>query len=94
MPEGPTIVVFKKKLEKFSGKTVTESGGYNNPYQDQISGKKLISLGTFGKYLLLDFGDFLKFTSTVKTFFGKDKQAVPTQLHKAFDLKTYIYNKY
>ncbi|UBB90072.1 hypothetical protein J4771_01605 [Candidatus Kaistella beijingensis] len=58
MPEGPTIVVFKKKLEKFSGKTVTESGGYNNPYQDQISGKKLISLGTFGKYLLLDFGDF------------------------------------
>lgn len=40
-----------------------------------------------------DFGDFLKFTSTVKTFFGKDKQAVPTQLHKAFDLKTYIYNK-
>lgn len=59
MPEGPTIVVFKKKLEKFSGKTVTESGGYNNPYQDQISGKKLVSLGTFGKYLLLDFGDFL-----------------------------------
>ncbi len=59
MPEGPTIVVFKKKLEKFSGKTVTESGGYKNPYQDQISGKKLISLGTFGKYLLLDFGDFL-----------------------------------
>ena len=59
MPEGPTIVVFKKKLEKFSGKIVTESGGYNNPYQDQIAGKKLISLGTFGKYLLLDFGDFL-----------------------------------
>ncbi|UVO08956.1 AIPR family protein [Pectobacterium polonicum] len=40
-----------------------------------------------------NFGDFLKFTSTVKTFFGKDRQAVPTQLHKAFDLKTYIYNK-
>ncbi|WHF52284.1 DNA-formamidopyrimidine glycosylase family protein [Chryseobacterium gotjawalense] len=59
MPEGPSIVVFKKKIERFEGKTVTESGGYNNPFADEISGKKLVSIKTYGKYLLLDFEDFL-----------------------------------
>lgn len=59
MPEGPTILVFKKRLEKFTGKKVTESGGYNNPFADEISGKKLVSIETYGKYLLLDFKDFI-----------------------------------
>ena len=59
MPEGPTIVVFKKRLEKFEGKKVTESGGYNNPFAEEISEKKLISIETYGKLLLLDFKDFI-----------------------------------
>ena len=59
MPEGPTIVVFKKRIEKFEGKKVSESGGYNNPFAEEITGKKLISVETYGKYLLLDFKDFL-----------------------------------
>ncbi|QOW09534.1 hypothetical protein Q73A0000_03715 [Kaistella flava (ex Peng et al. 2021)] len=59
MPEGPTIVVFKKRLEKFEGKKVTESDGYNNPFAEEISGKKLISVESYGKLLLLDFKDFL-----------------------------------
>ena len=59
MPEGPTIVVFKKKLQKFEGKKVTESGGYNNLFAEEISGKKLVSIETYGKLLLLDFKDFL-----------------------------------
>lgn len=59
MPEGPTIVVFKKKLEKFEGKKVTESDGYNNPFTEEISGKKLVSIDSYGKYLLLDFKDFI-----------------------------------
>ena len=59
MPEGPTIVVFKKRIEKFDGKKVSESGGYNNPFAEEITGKKLISVETYGKYLLLDFNDFL-----------------------------------
>ena len=58
MPEGPTIVVFKKVLKKFEGKKVTESGGYNNPFAAEISGKKLVAIETYGKYLLLDFKDF------------------------------------
>ena len=59
MPEGPTIVVFKKKLQKFEGKKVTESGGYNNLFAEEISGKKLVSIESYGKLLLLDFKDFI-----------------------------------
>jgi len=38
-------------------------------------------------------GDFLKFVTTVKTFFGKDIAAVPHELHKAFEIKTLIYER-
>ena len=38
-----------------------------------------------------DLGDFLKFSSTVRSFFGSDKSAVPPQLHKAFEIKRHIY---
>lgn len=58
MPEGPTIIVFKKRIEKFKGKTVTESGGYRNPFAAQISGQKLVDIKTYGKYLILQFKDF------------------------------------
>lgn len=40
-----------------------------------------------------DLGDFLKFIATVKLFFGKDKDAVPPQLHNAFELKKHIYER-
>ena len=39
-----------------------------------------------------DLGDFLKFSTTVRTFFGKNKSAVPTELHKAFEIKRHIYD--
>ncbi len=65
MPEGPTIVVFKEKLQKFEHKKVTESGGYNNPFAEEISGKTLENIDTYGKYLLLKFNDF-----TITVHFG------------------------
>ena len=40
-----------------------------------------------------DLGDLLKFVATVKAFFGSDKSAVPTELHKAFDIKQLIYER-
>ncbi|WP_297985759.1 DNA-formamidopyrimidine glycosylase family protein [uncultured Chryseobacterium sp.] len=58
MPEGPTIIVFAKKFEKFKGNTVTESGGYRNPFAEKISGQKLMDIKTYGKYLILQFKDF------------------------------------
>lgn len=58
MPEGPTIIVFKKRIEKFKGKTVTESDGYRNPFAEKISGQKLLDIKTYGKYLILQFKEF------------------------------------
>lgn len=58
MPEGPTIVAHQKQIKKFEGKTVTESGGYRNPFAEDISGKKLLKVDTFGKYLILQFNKF------------------------------------
>ena len=58
MPEGPTIIVFKKRIEQFEGKKVTESGGYRNPYAERISGQKLLKIETYGKYLILQFKEF------------------------------------
>lgn len=55
MPEGPTIVAHQKQIKKFEGKTVSESGGYRNPFADDISGEKLMKVETFGKYLILQF---------------------------------------
>lgn len=55
MPEGPTIVAHHKQIKKFEGKTVSESGGYRNPFADDISGEKLMKVETFGKYLILQF---------------------------------------
>ncbi|MBU2768792.1 AIPR family protein [Acidithiobacillus ferrivorans] len=40
-----------------------------------------------------DVGDFLKFSATVKVFFGRDIAAVPPELHKAFKIKDVIYGR-
>lgn len=40
-----------------------------------------------------DLGDFLKFSSTVKLFFGKDIDAIPVELKRAFAIKTVIYDR-
>jgi len=40
-----------------------------------------------------DLGGFLKFTSTVRIFFGKDEAAVPHELSKAYAIKKHIYEK-
>ncbi len=58
MPEGPTIAAHQKQIKKFEGKTVTESGGYRNPFADDISGQKLVKVDAFGKYLIFQFKKF------------------------------------
>lgn len=40
-----------------------------------------------------DFGDFLKFITTIKVFFGKNISSVPIELHKAFEIKELIYDR-
>lgn len=40
-----------------------------------------------------DLGDFLKFITTVKVFFGNDASAVPKELQNAFEIKKHIYER-
>lgn len=40
-----------------------------------------------------DLGDFLKFLTTVKVFFGKDPMAIPAELEKAFKIKSLVYER-
>lgn len=40
-----------------------------------------------------DLGDFLKFVSAIKLFFGKDRAAIPEEIRKAYDIKEVIYQK-
>lgn len=40
-----------------------------------------------------DLGDFLKFLTTVKVFFGNQKSAVPQELHKSYEIKELIYER-
>lgn len=56
MPEGPSIVIVKEKLQLFKGKKVLSVGGYAAIGRKKISGKKLTDIKTWGKHLLLLFG--------------------------------------
>jgi hypothetical protein len=40
-----------------------------------------------------NFGDFLKFVSTVKVYFGDNERAIPPELKKAYEIKKLIYSK-
>lgn len=40
-----------------------------------------------------DLGDFLKFSGTVKLFFGSDPSAIPPELKRAYEIKSVIYKR-
>jgi len=40
-----------------------------------------------------DLGDFLKFSGTVKLFFGQDETVIPSELKRAFAIKKVIYER-
>ncbi len=55
MPEGPSIMHLRNKLEPFIGKIVKDAGGYGPMPTDWIKGKKLLNISTWGKHLLFEF---------------------------------------
>ncbi|MFT4023482.1 MAG: DNA-formamidopyrimidine glycosylase family protein [Flavihumibacter sp.] len=57
MPEGPTIILAAEKLSGFIGKTVQKVAGYKNAPQRSLKGRRLTAIHTWGKHLLLVFGD-------------------------------------
>lgn len=57
MPEGPTIVLMKEDLQKFTGKTVIKAAGNAKFEKDILEGKKLLEIRIFGKQTYLVFDD-------------------------------------
>ena len=58
MPEGPSIVFLKNKLQRFKGKTVSEASGYSEMDKSAIDHIKILDIETYGKNLLFVFKDF------------------------------------
>lgn len=59
MPEGPSIIILKEKLKPFIGKRVIDAGGYAKGLDaDQLIGKTLKDIQTWGKQTLLVFPRF------------------------------------
>ena len=59
MPEGPSILILKKKLLPFKGKKVLNANGYPKGFDaEQLIGKTLKDIKTWGKHTLLCFPKF------------------------------------
>lgn len=58
MPEGPSILFLKNKLQRYKLKTVSEASGYGEMDKSQINNIKLLDIETYGKNLLFVFKDF------------------------------------
>ena len=88
MPEGPSIIIYKNDLERFVGKRVKEATGVSKTIEPgRLKGKTITALKTFGKHLLICFGDaftlrihFLMFG----TYRFDQEKAAPLRLHLGF----------
>ncbi|MBW8360479.1 MAG: hypothetical protein K0M63_11855 [Weeksellaceae bacterium] len=58
MPEGPSILLLKNKLQRYKGKMVTEASGYGEMDKSAIQNVKLEEIETFGKNLIFTFKNF------------------------------------
>lgn len=58
MPEGPSILFLKNKIQRYKGKTVSEASGYNEMNKSTMTNNKLLDIETYGKNLLFVFKDF------------------------------------
>lgn len=57
MPEGPSILFLKNKLQRYKGKMVSEASGYGEMDKSKIENIKLLDIDTYGKNLLFVFQD-------------------------------------
>lgn len=58
MPEGPSILFLKNKIQRYKGKTVSEASGYGEMDKSKIINIPLLDIETYGKNLLFVFKDF------------------------------------
>lgn len=65
MPEGPSIVILKEKVNHLKHKIVAEASGYADLDMDAIAHKKISDFKSWGKHFLICFSDF-----TIRIHFG------------------------
>jgi endonuclease VIII len=58
MPEGPSIIIAKEKLEIFTGKKIIAASGSAGVDMKRLEGKKIIRMTSWGKHLLFCFDGF------------------------------------
>lgn len=58
MPEGPSIVILRDEAAKFRGKTVRCVGGDSKLDLGRMLGRRVVSIRSWGKHFLMEFGDF------------------------------------
>lgn len=58
MPEGPSILHLKNRLQRFKGKIVSEASGYSEMDKSAIDHIKIFDIDAYGKNLLFVFRDF------------------------------------
>src|SRR5688500_10996318 len=88
MPEGPSIVIYTKELQRFVGKRVKEASGVSKTIDPaRLNGKSITELRSFGKHLLIRFGEDL----TLRIHFGMfgtircdQEKAAPIRLHLGY----------
>lgn len=58
MPEGPSIVILKEEVMKFTGKKVLAVSGNTKVDKDRLLNQKVIEFRSWGKHFLICFGGF------------------------------------
>jgi endonuclease VIII len=80
MPEGPSIIIAKEKLEVFVGKKILTASGSAGIDLKRLEGKKIVRMTTWGKHLLFCFDDFtvrIHFLMFGTYFINSSKQLRP-----------------
>jgi endonuclease-8 len=65
MPEGPSIVILKEKMNYLKHRTVSEASGYAEIDMEDLAHKKILDFKSWGKRFFICFNDF-----TIRIHFG------------------------
>lgn len=89
MPEGPSILILKEKLEKLhlKGHTILETAGNAKVDYDKINHKKLVTYKTWGKHFLICLEDITIRIHLMMfgTYTINERKTTPLKLRLSFD---------
>ena len=88
MPEGPSLIILKEKLQPFIGKKISDAEGYADIDYDEIIHRKIIDIKTWGKQLFIclpknNIGIHLRMFGSY-TINEKKKKKINPKLHLQF----------